>query len=157
MSLPRSLKKRACFSNTFLMKTKIQLFAVVAVASITSGCVLPAPYYDSPVEYGAPVPYNEIIVPEVVIVEHGVRHDRYFYQRHPEFYHRDRMRYPERFHHMPPPPPRYVHSEYRSHAAPVPKFAPGRPDDRHDDKRHDDKKHEDSKSKKKKHHDDDHH
>ena len=50
-----------------------------------------------------PAPAEEIYVPDVIIVEGGVRHDRFFYQRHPEYYRRDRLRYPERFAHMPPP------------------------------------------------------
>jgi len=101
------------------MNAKIQFFAASAIACLTTGCIVPAPYpYDrGPVEYGRPVygrpvyaapvevvpgPAEEIYVPDVIIVEGGVRHDRFFYQRHPEYYRRDQVRYPERFAHMPP-------------------------------------------------------
>jgi len=116
------------------MKSKIQLFAVFAGACLTSGCIVPAPYYDRPVGYGrpaeydrpveygrpvayaAPLPPEEIILPEVIIVEGGVRHDRCFYQRHPEYYRRDQLRYPERFAHRPTP--RRGSDEYRRHVPP---------------------------------------
>ncbi|MEI8234516.1 MAG: hypothetical protein WCH57_07485 [Verrucomicrobiota bacterium] len=91
------------------MKPKFQLFLAIIAAILTTGCivdpyyypprgpVVEAPYYPPP---GPPVEYME---PEVVIVEGGVRHDRFFYERHPEFYWRDRERYPGRFAHLPPP------------------------------------------------------
>ena len=108
------------------MNTKIQILAASAIACFTSGCIIaPYPNESGPVEYGRPaygapaygrpveyVPADEIYVPEIVIVEGGVRHDRYFYQRHPEYYRRDQMRYPERFAHMPPP--RNIHEEEKS-------------------------------------------
>ncbi|MEI6350636.1 MAG: hypothetical protein WCP06_05970 [Verrucomicrobiota bacterium] len=99
------------------MKAKIQLASALTIACLASGCVVPGPYYagpieGGPIEYGAPVEVvpeypGEIVVPEVVIIENGVRHDRYFYERHPEYYHRDRMRYPARF------APRY--SDHHNH------------------------------------------
>lgn len=84
------------------MTMKIQFLAASAIACLTSGCVLPDPYYSDPVAYGRPVAVapgyrEEIILPGVLIVEHGVRHDRDFYRRHPEYYRRDRMRYPHLF------------------------------------------------------------
>jgi len=105
------------------MKSKIQLFAVFAGACLTSGCIVPAPYHARPVRYGRPVECGrpvayaapllpeEIILPEVIIVENGVRHDRCFYQRHPEYYRRDQQRYPERFAHRSAP--RRGADEYR--------------------------------------------
>jgi len=136
------------------MKAKIQLFSAFTIACLTSGCIVPAPYYSRPVGYGAPVEAypaypDEIYVPEVIIVEGGVRHDRYFYQLHPEYYRRDRLRYPERFAHMPPPrheavvrgPVPAVHAVAgRPTGSVAPQATPSK----------------DSKDKKKKHNDDDH-
>ena len=82
------------------MNIQIKFLAASAIACFTSGCVLPPPYFSEPVDYGRPVavvPGEEIILPSVIIVEHGVRHDRAFYRRHPEYYRRDRMRHPELF------------------------------------------------------------
>jgi len=94
---------------------KLLLMLAITGAFLTTGCIVD-PYYTQPyrprvveapvypgpgpvVEYGGP----EYVVPDFVIVEGGVRHDRYFYQRHPEYYSRDRQRYPDRFAHLPPP------------------------------------------------------
>jgi len=140
------------------MKAKIQLLAALTIAWLTSGCILPAPYDDRPVyggsvEYGAPMPSEGIFVPDVIIVERGVRHDRYFYERHPEYYRRDRMRYPERFAHRPPS--YHGQGEYHGHIQQPPPAIFGRPGVLPNGiKAH----HEDSKDKdkKKKHHDDDH-
>jgi len=101
-----------------IMRINIQFILALAGACLTTGCVVPGAYrdyvevapqqrlVDPPVEY---------VVPRVVIVENGVRHDRYYYQRHPEYYRRDQLRYPERFgpvhhvdrypYHHPVPPP----------------------------------------------------
>jgi len=102
------------------MNAKIQILAASAIACLTSGCVIPAPYYSEPVTYGRPVavvPEEEIILPSVIIVEHGVRHDRAFYRRYPEYYRRDRMRHPELFR------PEYPHGHapvyHESYHAPV--------------------------------------
>lgn len=92
------------------MRSHISLVAALAGACLSAGCVIePLPPPPGPVYRGgyveAPVlPPSEIIVPEVVIIEGGVRHDRYYYMHHPDVYRRDRMRYPGRF--GPPPPPR---------------------------------------------------
>ncbi|MDD5349856.1 MAG: hypothetical protein PHQ12_06560 [Chthoniobacteraceae bacterium] len=94
------------------MNTKLPLFLAVAGACLTTGCVVDPYYYPPRPAVGVAVadPYDappgpvvEYAVPEVIIVEGGVRHDRFFYQRHPEFYWRDRQRYPARFAHLPPP------------------------------------------------------
>ena len=148
------------------MNAKIPIFAASAIACLTSGCIVPAPYYE-PVAYGRPVavvPGDEIILPSVLIVEHGVRHDRAFYRRHPEYYRRDRMRYPDLF----VAAPHHDHDRYRGPVAPayhapvyhgpaaasqvvvVRPGAPGeqRPEDpkakkkkKHDDKDHDNRDH----------------
>ncbi|MEI6562528.1 MAG: hypothetical protein WCO68_10685 [Verrucomicrobiota bacterium] len=102
--------------NPAYMNIKIQFLAASAIACFTSGCVLPPPYYSERVDYGRPVaivPDEEIILPRVIIVEHGVRHDRAFYRRHPEYYHRDRMRHPELFR------PEYHHDRAPVYRAPV--------------------------------------
>ena len=96
---------------------KLLLLLAISGAFLTTGCIVDPAYYPQPyrprvveapavypgpgpvVEYGGP----EYVVPNFVIVEGGVRHDSYFYQRHPEYYRRDRERYPDRFAHLPPP------------------------------------------------------
>jgi len=105
----QKLKLKSVHSLSLFMNVKIHFLAASAIACLTSGCIMPSPYpyYEGPVEYGRPVygaprPAEAIYVPDVIIEEGGVRHDRYFYQRHPEFYRRDQMRYPERFSHRPP-------------------------------------------------------
>ena len=116
MSLPTGFKKGESLKKQ-LMNAKIQILAASAIACLVSGCIIPDPYYSRPVHYGRPVEYDqpvyaeEIYVPDMIIVEGGVRHDRYFYQRHPEFYHRDRLRYPDRFAHMPPPRAKKHHND----------------------------------------------
>lgn len=141
---------------------KVQLIAALTVATLSSGCVFAPVFYPAPrgvvVVPEEPV---EIYEPNVIIVENGIRHDRYFYQRHPDIYRMDMRRYPGRFHrgpygptYMPRPEPRFHgpvgpaprHGDVRYVA---PSFQPGRPvqPPQHDDKR----------SKKKKHHDDDDH
>ena len=84
------------------MKTKIRVVSAFAITCLFSGCVDPGFFYVGDSEYYAPE--DEYYAPRVVIVEDGIRHDRYFYQRHPECYNRDRMRYPSRF---GPPRPEY--------------------------------------------------
>jgi len=81
------------------MKNKVQLAVVLIGTCLMSGCIVPEPYphhhYGGPGYYG---PEDSVYVePDVIVVENGVRHDRFFYERHPDFYHRDQMRYPERF------------------------------------------------------------
>ena len=72
-------------------------------------------------------PPTEIFDPEVIIVENGIRHDHFFYQRHPEFYHRDRILYPERFAHRSHFVPQYQASHPDSN---------GRKDKHHDNPDH---------------------
>jgi hypothetical protein len=137
------------------MRSKIQLLAALTGACLSTGCVPYAyppapPYYDAPVAV-EPLPPDEIIVPDVVIIENGVRHDRFFYLHHPEFYRRDRLRYPERFGPRPgyyrgPARPEYrgpARPDYRGAAAVRPDQRPGgpnqaRPDDPKAKKKHPD-------------------
>lgn len=90
---------------------KIQALIALAGAALAAGCVVaPAPYayYEDGVAV-APAGPAVIYEPSVVIVERGVIHNRAFYLRHPEVYRRDRLRYPERFRPIPPPPRRPVY------------------------------------------------
>jgi hypothetical protein len=103
---------------------KFQLTLALTGALLSSGCVLaPSPYpYAEETVYApgrtviAPEPV-EIYEPRVIIVENGIRHDRYYYQCHPEFYHRDRIRYPERFRHDPYGSPRFRPALPASHGS----------------------------------------
>lgn len=90
------------------MKTLISLSTITLVALFTQGCAFTVGPYRIGVGENIqanliihneppPPPPEEVFIPEMIIIENGVRHDRYFYERHPEHYHRDRMRYPERF------------------------------------------------------------
>lgn len=141
---------------------KIKIIAALACSMLTSGCVITAvdyPYNDGAVVVVPSAPV-EIYEPSVIIVENGIRHDRYYYQRYPDAYRRDYYRYPDRFRHLPPPrygrpapppPPQY----WRGNA---PKYGQpyyGRQGYKHDDHKKDDHKKKDDK--KKKHHDDHNH
>ena len=88
---------------------KVQLIVALTGAALSAGCVLPsAPY---PYANGVAVPAQGVVVdeappvefyePSVIIVENGIPHDRYYYQRHPDVYRFDMRRYPERFNHGP--------------------------------------------------------
>lgn len=90
------------------MQSHISLVAAVAGACLSAGCVIqplpgvvypPGPVYRGGYVEAAPLPPGpeEIIVPDVVIIEGGIVHDRIFYMHHPDIYRRDRMMHPERF------------------------------------------------------------
>lgn len=120
---------------------KVQLIVALIGVALSSGCVLaPAPYsYSDGVAVEGVVvdsaPPVDIYEPSVIIVENGIRHDRYYYQRHPDVYRYDMRRYPDRFHrdHYGPgprfhgPDPRFRGPDSRFHG-PDPRFR--RPDPR---------------------------
>lgn len=83
------------------MIKKLSLFAGLVTLSLLAGCtVAPIMNYEGPGAYISPMvtlPQQDLFVPEVVIVERGVRHGHAYYSRHPEAYRRDRQLYPQRF------------------------------------------------------------
>jgi len=126
-------KKSFCAGKR--MKTKLQLVLAITGACLTTGCIVDPSYYPPRARvvedpyYPPPGPPVEYVVPELIVVEHGVRHDHFFYERHPEFYWRDRQRYPDRFVHLPPPrrplpPPQAYRGPSRG---PAPTAIQGRP------------------------------
>jgi hypothetical protein len=146
------------------MRSRLSLIAALTGACLSTGCViapLPPPP-NGPIYRGgyvetAPLPPDDIFVPDVIIIEGGIRHDRYFYQRHPEIYRRDRMMYPNRFRVTPPPRPDYRRPDYRRPSNPRPDYQrPSKPrpdnqqpgDQRPDDRRKDDHRKDDHHKKK---------
>ena len=129
------------------LKNKMLRGATIAVASLAlQGCAVYIGDYrfgigqDVQVNFhladpSPPPPYEPFIEPEVVIVEYGVRHDAVFYRQHPEYYHRDRVRYPEHFkqYHSPRPYPAPSHP-----GTPYPR--------RHEDPKSKDKHHDENEN-----------